>query len=66
MTIQGTQTILARIFLEFIQNFMQYSENAHFYEKQAKVLFLWYSSILSVQVQFIHDVEHLPSNYMKR
>lgn len=44
---------------------MQYSENSHFYEKQAKVLFLWYSSTLSVQVQFIRNVEHLPSNYMK-
>lgn len=65
LTIQGNQTILGRQFAEFIQNFMWYNENFfHFYKKSRLKYF--YSAIQQcVQIQFIPDVEHLPSNYMQ-
>ena len=65
LTIQGNQTILGRLFAEFIQNFMWYTENFFFQFYKKVDVCLQCSSTLSVQIQFIPDVDHLPSNYMQ-
>lgn len=63
LTIQGNQTILGRQFAEFIQTSCGIMRIFFIFIKKKSRLKYFYSAIQHcVQIQFIPDVEHLPSN----